>query len=695
MIKYQDFVSESAEIYGERLELVMERISQIAEEPSVSETFKDYFRAAAAYQLNQYEIWKKAFAGDLRSMTADEGRQMNESLYGEFTPENYRTSWANYAWLAEKLEPAFDKKDDSVKCAQILGALYAALKGNNVQLSKGACRNLCIYAELFVEVYTYFEENAQIPLPQVQECMRSFMHDYSELFLENNVCSLLDPEFSEEGVMTLEADLSDDAYLYRFGRYISDNERQTHAFLASLPEEEIQAMADTMSEGYRIGFTVMNKDISKKKIVELIYPHGFERMITVVYDNFKKIGMECIFSPYSTSVNKQMDYDHKEDSALWTDKEITEYRIECYRNALEKYKDTAPLYGGPDVIEIFGETPFEPEGNPANPRFDQAQQKLSVYYRSNSSQLINKYIHGEERSFSIIAYPVASIGENYQEIFAETVKINTLDYMVYRNIQQKIIDVLDTADYVHVVGTNGNRTDMYVNLWKLKNPAKETIFENCVADVNIPLGEVFTSPVLEGTHGKLHVTQVYLEEYNYKNLELDFVDGMITDYNCTNFESDEKNKKYIQNNILFHHPTLPIGEFAIGTNTEAYRMGRVYDIQDKLPILIAEKTGPHFAVGDTCYAYEEDSMNYNPDGKAVVARENSVSALRHTDVSRAYLNCHTDITIPYDELGAITAVRKDGSTQDIIRNGRFVVPGSELLNEPLDRMEREQKSGMQ
>ena len=113
-------------------------------------------------------------------------------------------------------------------------------------------------------------------------------------------------------------------------------------------------------------------------------------------------------------------------------------------------------------------------------------------------------------------------------------------------------------------------------------------------------------------------------------------------------------------------------------------MARVYDIADKLPILIAEKTGPHFAVGDTCFKNDEDNITYNFDGKAIVARDNSVSALRKTDASKAYFNCHTDITIPYNELGAITVIKKDGSTEDIIRDGRFVVPGTEALNVPLE-----------
>ena len=50
--------------------------------------------------------------------------------------------------------------------------------------------------------------------------------------------------------------------------------------------------------------------------------------------------------------------------------------------------------------------------------------------------------------------------------------------------------------------------------------------------------------------------------------------------------------------------------------------------------------------------------------------------------SKAYFNCHTDITIPYDELGSITAVRADGTSVDIIREGKFVIPGTEELNKP-------------
>ena len=135
-------------------------------------------------------------------------------------------------------------------------------------------------------------------------------------------------------------------------------------------------------------------------------------------------------------------------------------------------------------------------------------------------------------------------------------------------------------------------------------------------------------------------------------------------------------------NVLYNRETLPIGEFAIGTNTTAYVMANKYDIVYKLPILIVEKMGPHFAIGDTCYSRTENIKVYNPNGKEIISKENEVSELRNTEPDKAYFNCHTDITIPYDEIGSITAYHEDGSSVTIIENGRFVLEGCEELNEP-------------
>ena len=109
----------------------------------------------------------------------------------------------------------------------------------------------------------------------------------------------------------------------------------------------------------------------------------------------------------------------------------------------------------------------------------------------------------------------------------------------------------------------------------------------------------------------------------------------------------------------------------------------VYFVEDT-DSLDLEKMGPHFAVGDTCYRFAEDSPMYNPDGKEVIARDNEISILRKENMEKAYFSCHTDITIPYNELGDILAVEADSSQTALIRAGRFVLPGTEELNKALD-----------
>ena len=159
-----------------------------------------------------------------------------------------------------------------------------------------------------------------------------------------------------------------------------------------------------------------------------------------------------------------------------------------------------------------------------------------------------------------------------------------------------------------------------------------------MADVNIPVGEVFTSPVLEGTNGILHVSKVYLDGLQYEDLKLTFQNGKITDYTVyVTLRMKQRIRNTFRIMCCIHHETLPLGEFAIGTNTTAYVAAKKFNIEDKMPILIAEKTGPHFAVGDTCYSWSEDIRVYNPNGKEIVAKDNSCSLLRKEDVSESIL----------------------------------------------------------
>ena len=595
---YQELYKESNEAAAERYELVLERISQICEHADVKEPFADYFEKTASFLMSVAEVMKLQeeqkllLSGDCLSL--EELQKLNAKFCNEIEKEHYETSYLNPTYAKKALGEEF-------------GALLCMLAAHERQVYLKAFRGdkmmVTIAFELFVEVYTCFEDE-DVEKKSVEQAIYWYFHDYSELFEEQMVSNLVNPENDFATHIVMDSDLEDLRFLYQYGQHVGPDEIGIAKFLNTMSEEQIQAMADTYTEGYRIGFVATGKDLSKKTTVDVRYPIGFERMVRAALRNFEKMGLKPVMGPYATSVNKQYEYDHREDMAAYFDKAYVERRLECRKAAFEACKELAAGYAGPAVIEVFGEVPFSPVTKEEALKFDEKQQQLSVYDLSQRGQMTNQYIKGEERSFTIIAYPIPSIGEKFEEIFAETVKINTLDYTLYQNMQQKLIDVLDDAKQVHITGKGANKTDLYVSIYPLKDKAKETAFENCVADVNIPVGEVFTSPVLAGTTGKLFVSQVYLNELKYLNLEVDFKDGMISNYNCTNFEKEEDNKKYIFDNVLFHHETLPMGEFAIGTNTTAYRMAREFDIADKLPILIAEKTGPHFAVGDTCYSHE-------------------------------------------------------------------------------------------
>lgn len=668
------------DIIFERYEIATSRIREIINEDTVSEPFKSFFCKASEFICKIDDLNSIIKSGEINDFSLDRLKELNKSLFEEIYSENYEESFANPEYAVKTLGEEYGK---------ILCYIYTKNRGMIRNVYMGRLEEVVLQMELFTQIYNYFEDVEQLEYDNVYETVYSYEKDNTEIFTDLMIEDRINPDNKFAVDIVMNSDLNDLRYLYKYGEHVGFNELKMAEFLNSLSQEEIDRLAKVYTEGYRIGFINTGKDISKKGTVDIRYSLGFERIIRSAIFNFKKMGLEPVIYQvgYSTtSPNRQYAYDHRYDDALYLDKAYIKRKLEVSRHAYESRKQLAGKMAGPAVIEIFGETPFEPENKKQAYALSEEQQKLKSEYITEYQTMVQEYIKGDERSFTIIAFPIPEFGDDFEQMFKETVKINTLDSEIYGKVQQNIIDALDQAEYVKVLGKGDNKTNMKVQMHGLKNPLKETNFENCLADVNIPLGEVFTSPKLKGTEGILHVSQVYLNDLKYNDLQITFEDGKIKDYTCKNFDTEEENKKFIKQNVMFNHETLPIGEFAIGTNTTAYMVAKKYHVVYKLPILIVEKMGPHFAVGDTCYSFEEDIKTYNPDGKEIVARENEVSALRKTDIKKAYFGCHTDITMPYDELGEITAVRKDGSEITIIKDGRFVLEGTELLNEPLEEI---------
>ena len=655
---------------NERLALVRNEIAKIL----TAEKEGTFFAEAAKLITLQFETLDKLADGSFYALDAAAMQANNDALNNWKMEGNYEESFVN---PAKAVKECGDK-------GQIIAFLADKLVFGNVHIFNDKKERFVVSIELFLEIYGLYKNGADVS--EWNKVVSVHQKEVMELAASDAVLKQYDPENNKIAEILERVTPGDYRYLYLYGLPVSENEIRTAKFIDSLSENDLTAMAGTLTKGYRKGFDVMGVDFNKKKSVCIYYNLGFEKMVKKAAGQYKEMGLASTFLAGSEAENKQSDFDHKQDMALFLDKDYVDTFLGAYRKAYESIKDKVRAHGGPAAIEIFGERDFTPVSKKEAPAFNEEQRPLYASLINKNQLLRTEYLPGDERSFAIIAYPVPEIGDKFEAVFADTVKVNTLPRDKYQKIQQTIIDALDLGDHAVIKGMNGNKTELTVMFHELKNPEKETNFENCLDDVNIPLGEVFTSPVLKGTTGLLHVKEVFIGGLKYTDLSFTVKDGMVTDYSCGNFEDPKDGRKLIDDEIMMNHETLAMGEFAIGTNTVAYVMGIKHDIQAKLPILIAEKTGPHFAFGDTCYSHSEDHAVFNPDGKEIIARENEVSALRKEDPEKAYYGTHTDITVPYNELGEITVYGKNGYRKTIIKDGRFVLEGTEALNEALEEL---------
>ncbi len=689
-MNYNERLGDHRDEFVERFQLASERIHEIAlgEISDLEDNLKVYFQRTANLLDYCTDLYRNIENGTMWAWPLEKREEENNKYFSEILPESYGNSYANPDYAVERLGDDFGK---------ILCFLYTELRSERVFAFEQDLMKITILHELFLEIYGMFL-GEKVTTKLLKENLYSFFYDYAEEWCGWRVRELLDVDLDFAVKIVMESNLEDPSYLYKYGEYISENEKEISKYLNTLPQDEIDAIAATFTGGFRKGFELKGVDLTSKKIVNIRYPIGYERIIRQAVKQFAEMGLQTVIyrcshnslnkNPngrigyVSTSPNEQYEYDHRFDQALYLDKRMIDRKIDCMRKVYEEFQEAAGTYAGPAFFQTFGGKPFSPVSKEKACRLSERQQNLSVEFSVLSNEMMSDFIDREEISFTIMAYPSPEIGENFEAIFHEMEKVNNLDADKYQVIQQRLIDVLDRARAVHIMGRGANMTNLTIALQQAEDLEAQTTFENCLADVNIPLGEVFTSPQLEKTTGFLNVTESYLNGLHYKNLKIWVEDGMVTDYSCDNFDTEEEGKAYIKESILYNRETLPMGEFAIGTNTTAYVMAAKYGIMNQLPILIAEKMGPHMAFGDTCYAYSEDVAVYNPDGREMIAKDNTCSIMRNENPNKAYFNCHTDITIPYEEIGRLTALMPDRTQIPIILDGRFVLDGTLELNDP-------------
>ena len=221
---WNDFLDETIE---ERYGLVAERVEEISKDALVPDLYKEYFSEAAAYLKKTMELCQMAKDGTLQQRSLEICKADQEQLYHHMLPGFYEESYANPAYAVA----VFGEKE-----GELLSFLRAELDVAITYAFEGKLAELTLLLELFVQVYNCFEEE---DLQEAKQTIYWYFHDYSEVFVENQIREMIDPVDSMYKNIIMKSDLSDLSYLYQYGFYIGENELGIAAFLNELSENQI------------------------------------------------------------------------------------------------------------------------------------------------------------------------------------------------------------------------------------------------------------------------------------------------------------------------------------------------------------------------------------------------------------------------------------------------------------------------
>jgi len=597
----------------------------------------------------------------------------NDEFYMVFREENYSDSFTNPQYCYNRFG----------EIGILLSAIYSLLLlcNNFIEIDHSFIEK---YKQLIDEIESKYKLNT-LGYNDLLNSYRSFSHVIQHVSLKHFIYMNYGMKRETVESIILNDDLSSTDYMYKLNLHVTDADKKMVEAINKISDTKLKEFAEYYFEAYMRSFTRNNLNRGSRTGMAIHSFLGLERFTRILYNTIEARGYQpYIAYIHPKPINNQFEFDHNADDAFYLSEDHLNEYLADMTNFFECYKTELLRYSGNFKIVRFGENIKPLSFIDVKPKYSDDQAKIRQTMNSSFFRLREKYIPEENRNYSLMGLPCIEIHEDFLEVFEHFIDINKMNNEENEKLQTILINELDKAEYIHVVGGRNNKTNIKVKMHNLNNPDQETLFFNCGSDANIPLGEVFTSPKLKGTSGLIHFPSIYIDGMYYKDLELEFDDGIVSNYNCSNADDVEKNKLYVKENLLESIENLPMGEFAIGTNTYAYSVIRHYDLFDKINPLIMEKIGPHFAIGDTGYSEMEDIKVYNPCGKVIIAKDNEISIKRIEDIDKAYTYIHKDLTLRIEEIKELSVVTAANDRIVIIKDGRYKLSGLEPLNNELN-----------
>lgn len=386
------------EAVRERYALAKDRLSAFSP-AGIAEAAAEYFRELSEFALlavSEYEAPR-----------AD--RETNERLYRDMRPEYYAGSYADPAYAVSRLGEGY---------GQLLSAFYAEFRGLISFAYEKRLKDITVLLETFIQLLNEFEMRAPEaadgagpafgsgaageagktdaaaaagfpPLKELRDIFYSYVYDYCAEFTEAAVRESLASEANAAKRIITEAelsDLTDRSYLYRFGEWVTETELLTAKRFLALPEEALTHMADAFTGEALQRFCTAEKAVpgaARQKTVCLFLPLGFERLAKKVIENFEAAGIAVIWKRcplhlvnkgftdggnaepiFCGARNRQYEYDHKNDMALFFGSRLKAEKLQALKNAYAVYHKEASAFLGSVFAEHFAEADAAPQAAP-------------------------------------------------------------------------------------------------------------------------------------------------------------------------------------------------------------------------------------------------------------------------------------------------------------------------------------------
>ncbi|MCF0136491.1 MAG: hypothetical protein HUJ69_08740 [Lachnospiraceae bacterium] len=531
--------------------------------------------------------------------------------------------------------------------------------------------------ELYFEMHKRLTRG-QIRAEALVGLLRDFHNTIDRKAMEIRILQNYSPLDETNTQILREANLREPYYLYEYGVPVGGAERGLQKFLTTYDEDHLQKTAEKIveaftgsipqsglnSRGYRHynGFdrSFEGKDERNdvyepdmvRNLVALDYPAGSEMLARQILLALDKKGMRGFVRHISTTaVSQAYLRDHQGDAIRCMDRgflqrhpELTEKLAADNRCMLKSFAGAISL----KLPEELSYTMLQEELKNARTLVGRVQRptgRYSVGAAEEKRKNYREYLLEEETilrraggmescalvNVTLPAFEEAPTSpETYPETYGETLR-KYLDLAVMEHHSERslkaLTDALDKGSFLYLQGGKAknqqgeetvNETDLLIALPMVKDPSRETLVQTCHVGGDLPAGHVYTLPQKAETNGLLHLPRTVIDGVEYKDLRLNFEDGVLKSCSAAGFEDPEEEGKFLREKLLHGVSETELKELALGVYSGSWQASYGSEDMKTLPEAMRSSYGISLVLGESSME-REDFFRLNPQNRKLMA----------------------------------------------------------------------------